>query len=58
MRPGAALAQAAVLPMLAAVGLARDLPAAMISGLGPTDPGDIASALVERAIRPLPRPNR
>ena len=58
MRPGAALAQAAVLPMLAAVGLARDLPAAMISGLGPTDPGDIASALVERAIRPLPRPQR
>ena len=58
MRPGAAGLQAAVLPMLAAVGLARDLPAAMISGLGPTDAGDIARALVERAVRPLPRPNR
>lgn len=58
MRPGAAGLQAAVLPMLAAVGLARDLPAAMISGLGPTDAGDIARALVERAVRPLPRPVR
>lgn len=44
--------------MLAAAGLARDLPAAMISGLGPSDAGDIAKALVERAVRPLPRPER
>ena len=58
MRPGASVVQAAVLPMLAAAGLARDLPAAMISGLGPTDAGDIARALVERAARPLPRPAR
>lgn len=58
MRPGTAAVQAAVLPMLAAAGLARDLPAALVSGLGPTDPGDIAKALVERAIRPLPRPAR
>ncbi|WP_374637804.1 OmpA family protein [Paracoccus sp. (in: a-proteobacteria)] len=58
MRPGASVMQAAVLPMLAAAGLARDLPAAMISGLGPSDAGDIAKALVERAVRPLPRPER
>ena len=57
-RPGAAAVRAAVLPMLAAAGLAADLPAALVSGLAPTEPGDIARALVERAVRPPPRPKR
>ena len=56
MRPGAAVVQAAILPMLMAAGMARDLPAALVSGLASTDPGDVAKALVERAVRPLPRP--